>query len=134
MAPYTINPPTILINMDPNSTNLVWYNVNGNEIPLTIKMPVKNLADSASVLGSLPWLLLNVKKSSLLLSIDDATILGKGATKNMRITHSGFQLLYRAHDNKINKNPDAKNADKKMILFNGFMLIGRNKCNYVLWN
>lgn len=53
-------------------------------------------------------------------------ILGKGAIKKIKITHNGLQLLYNAQDNKINKNPDARNADRNMILFNGFISVEGN--------
>lgn len=121
MSTYTINPPIILIIIDPNCIKWVWYNVNGNEIPLTSKTPVKNLHISSNVVGLFPWSLLNVKKSSLRLSIDSAIMFGNGAIKNITITHNGFQLLYNAHDNSINKNPDARNAERNIILFNGFI-------------
>lgn len=81
------------------------------------------LAASSIGVGLLPWSLLNVKKSSRLLSMDDAMMLGSGATKKITMTHSGFQLLYNAHESKINKNPDARNAERKMILFKGFMVL-----------
>lgn len=61
--------------------------------------------------------------------MEDAMMLGKGATKKMPITHNGLQLLYNAHDNKINRKPDARNADKNMILFNGFILLGWKVCS-----
>lgn len=48
-------------------------------------------------------------------------IFGKGAIKKMKITHKSFQLLNNAHDKRIKRNPDARNADKKIILFSGFI-------------
>lgn len=67
--------------------------VMGNEIPLTIKSPVMNFAISSNDVGVFPWSLLNVKKSSLLLSTDDRMMLGNGATTKMTMTQRGSQLL-----------------------------------------
>lgn len=90
-------------------------------MPLTSKKPVISLASSCNGEGVLPLSLLNVKKSSLLFSMEDRMMLGNGATRKMAMTQSGFQLLYRAHERRIRRKPKAKNAERKMILFKGFM-------------
>lgn len=94
-------------------------------MPLMIKTPVVNLANSCKGLA-FPSLevpqSLNVRKLlSLEFSIAFANMFGNGADKKMAITQSGLQLLYNAHDSNINRKPDARNADRNMILFNGFI-------------
>lgn len=99
----------------------VWYMVKGKAMPLTSKNPVMILASSCNGVGVFPLSLLKVRKSSRLFSIEDRIMFGKGATKKMAMTHRGFQLLYSAHERRIRRKPKAKNAERKMILFKGFM-------------
>lgn len=53
--------------------------------------------------------------------MDDAIKLGKGAIKYMKMIHNVVQLLNNAPESSINKNPVAKNAERKIILFKGFI-------------